>query len=55
MSESDQTPFDPGIFGWIGTVIGILCRVGGWFVPMYGAGMLERPNIAEYEVAARHA
>ncbi len=43
------------VFGWIGNVIGALCRLGGWFVPMYGAGKLERPNIAEYEVAARHA
>jgi hypothetical protein len=36
-------------------VISVLCRLGGWFVPMYGAGRLERPNISEYEVAARHA
>ena len=39
----------------IGRMIGILCRVGGWFIPMYGAGRLERPNIAEYEDAARCA
>lgn len=43
------------VFWCIGKVIGVLCRIGGWFVPMYGAGMLERPNIEEYEVAARHA
>lgn len=43
------------VFWWIGKVIGVLCRLGGWFVPMYGAGALERPNIEEYEVAARHA
>jgi hypothetical protein len=43
------------VFWWIGKLIGVLCRLGGWFVPMYGAGMLERPNIEEYEFAARHA
>ena len=43
------------VFWCIGKVIGVLCRLGDWFVPMYGAGKLERPNIAEYEVAARHA
>lgn len=39
----------------IGAVIATLCLVGGWFIPMYGAGKLERSNIAEYEVAARLA
>lgn len=39
----------------IGKTIGVLCRLGGWFVPMYGAGRLERGNIVEYEDAARHA
>lgn len=39
----------------IGKTIGLLCRVGGWFVPMYGAGRLERGNIVEYEDAARLA
>lgn len=39
----------------IGTVIGWLCRIGGWFVPMYGAGRLERGNVREYEDAARYA
>ncbi|MHC4840592.1 MAG: ferritin-like domain-containing protein [Planctomycetota bacterium] len=39
----------------IGRVISMLCRVGGWFIPMYGAGRLEAPNIAEYETAARLA
>jgi hypothetical protein len=37
----------------IGRVIGILCHLGGWFVPMYGAGKLESTNIFEYEVAAK--
>lgn len=36
----------------IGRAIGLLCRLGGWFIPMYGAGKLEQGNIVEYEVAA---
>jgi len=39
----------------VGRVLGVLCRVSGWFLPMYGAGMLERRNIVEYEDAARQA
>lgn len=39
----------------VGLTIGLLCRVGGWFIPMYGAGRLERTNIGEYELAARLA
>ncbi len=39
----------------IGLTIGAFCRVGGWYAPMYGAGKLERGNVAEYEVAARLA
>jgi rubrerythrin len=37
----------------IGTSISAFCRVGGWFLPMYGAGWIERRNIVEYEHAAR--
>lgn len=43
------------IFWSVGKVIGILCHVGGWFIPMYGAGRLEKSNIREYEVAAKLA
>ena len=43
------------VFWCIGKTISFLCRVGGWFIPMYGAGRLERSNIVEYEDAARHA
>ena len=43
------------IFWTIGRTLGALCHVTGWFFPMYGAGKLERGNIVEYEVAARHA
>jgi hypothetical protein len=37
----------------IGSGIATFCRLGGWFLPMYGAGWLEKLNIAEYERAAR--
>ena len=39
----------------IGRVLGLLCHVAGWLVPMYGAGKLESRNVREYEAAARHA
>lgn len=39
----------------IGRAIGAFCRVGGWFAPMYGAGLLESRNVEEYEEAARCA
>jgi hypothetical protein len=39
----------------VGKTISFLCRIGGWFVPMYGAAKLESRNIAEYEVTAGHA
>jgi hypothetical protein len=42
-------------FTIIGRTISLLCYIGGWFIPMYGAGKLERGNIVEYEVAARLA
>lgn len=45
----------------VGLTIYALCRIGGWlnigqigwFVSMYGAGMLEKGNIIEYEIGAR--
>ncbi len=39
----------------IGRVLGVLCHLSGWLVPMYGAGKLESKNIVEYETAARYA
>lgn len=39
----------------IGRVLGALCHVSPWFLPMYGAGRLESSNIVEYEDAARCA
>src|SRR5882724_4471522 len=29
----------------VGKTISTLCLIGGWFVPMYGAGKLESQNI----------
>lgn len=39
----------------VGTAIAASCFVGGWYVPMYGAGRIERRNIWEYEDAVRLA
>ena len=39
----------------IGKTLGVLCHLGGWLAPMFGAGRLESGNIREYETAARHA
>ena len=36
----------------VGRTLGALCHVTGWFLPMYGAGRVERRNIVEYETAA---
>jgi len=35
----------------VGQTLGALCHVAGWFLPMYGAGAIERRNIVEYEDA----
>jgi hypothetical protein len=42
-------------FTWIGRLIWFTCFATGRFVPMYGAGRLERGNIDEYVTAARLA
>lgn len=39
----------------VGSAIAASCFVGGWYVPMVGAGRIERHNIWEYELAARLA
>lgn len=41
--------------GTLGAIIGASCFVGGSYVPMVGAGRIERRNIQEYEDAARCA
>jgi hypothetical protein len=43
------------VFWLIGRTLGAACHVSGWFMPMYGAGRLERWNIVEYEDAAVYA
>lgn len=43
------------IFFVIGKTIAAICHIGGRFIPMYGAGKLERSNIVEYEDAAKYA
>lgn len=43
------------VFWIIGHAIAAFCFVGGWFLPMWGAGRLERGNIVEYEIAAEYA
>jgi len=44
--------------GTVGLVFGFMCRLSGWFMPMYMAGRLEAMNVGQYESAvelARHA
>jgi ferritin-like protein len=48
-------PLRNAVFITIGKVLGALCHISGWFLPMYGAGRLERRNIMEYERAAMYA
>jgi len=40
---------------FIGRTLGALCWVSGWFMPMYGAGKIERRNVHEYLDAAAFA
>ncbi len=39
----------------VGRSLAVLCHLGGWLAPMFGAGRLESGNIREYETAARFA
>jgi len=48
-------PLREAVFWSIGRTLGALCHLSGWFLPMYGAGRLERRNIKEYEDAAVYA
>jgi hypothetical protein len=36
----------------VGSVLGPLCHVSGWLLPMYVAALLETQNVREYETAA---
>ncbi|HEX2835033.1 MAG TPA: hypothetical protein VHW00_18610 [Thermoanaerobaculia bacterium] len=53
--DAKGNPVREAIFWTIGRVLGLSCHLTGWFLPMYGAGKLERSNIVEYEVAATYA
>jgi len=52
---SGPNPLLDLVYALIGSTISILCLFGGWFVPMYGAGVLESRNVTPYERAARLA
>lgn len=41
--------------GLIGKILGRLCWVSGWYLPMYFAGKLETKNVNEYTLAAFYA
>ncbi|HEX9296119.1 MAG TPA: ferritin-like domain-containing protein [Polyangiaceae bacterium] len=49
------SPLRERIMGVVGRLIGMLCYVSGWFLPMYGAGWIERRNVHEYLDAAEFA
>jgi rubrerythrin len=49
---SGPDPRKERVMALVGATISALCRLGGWFIPMYGAGKLEAGNIVEYEIAA---
>jgi len=53
--NAEPRPLREAVFLAIGKTIGVLCHIGGWFIPMYGAGRLESHNIIEYERAAEYA
>lgn len=38
-----------------GQVLGFLCHLAGWFLPMYGAGRMESRNYRQYLLAADYA
>jgi rubrerythrin len=39
----------------VGHILGLLCHVSGWFLPMFFAGRLETKNVTEYDRAAAWA
>ncbi|NNE65722.1 MAG: hypothetical protein HKN33_04075 [Pyrinomonadaceae bacterium] len=52
---SAPRPAREKVFGAIGSALGVLCHVSGWFLPMYFAGRLESQNTEEYKEAAAYA
>jgi demethoxyubiquinone hydroxylase (CLK1/Coq7/Cat5 family) len=53
--STKPSKFRDAVMGAMGRVIGVLCHVTGWFMPMYVAGRIEEKNVEEYKTAARHA
>lgn len=53
--DAKPRPFRENVFSAIGRVIGPMCFLSGWFMPMYFAGRLESRNSIEYEEAAAFA
>ncbi len=49
---SGPSPLREPLMAAIGRVLGLACHASGWFLPMYGAGWIERRNVHEYVDAA---
>lgn len=49
--RAEPQPVREFVMGSLGSVLGALCHVSGWFAPMYGAGKLEAQNVNEYTTA----
>ena len=49
------SPWREILMRFVGHTVAILCHCTGWFMPMYGAGLVESRNVREYEEAARRA
>lgn len=43
------------VFSTIGKTLSVLCRVTGWFLPMWGALFIEKIGIINYEELAKEA
>ena len=53
--QSAPLSWREALMSTIGSIIFLGCFVGGWFFPMYFAGLLENSNVDEYKEAAKHA
>jgi demethoxyubiquinone hydroxylase (CLK1/Coq7/Cat5 family) len=54
LGERPSYPRD-GLFWCIGCLFGFLCRLGGRYLPMYFAGLIEYMNVDQYNRAAKLA
>lgn len=52
---AQPNPLREGWCAFLGRALAVLCNLGSWLIPMYGAGRLESKNVREYETAARYA